>query len=137
MYDKQKAVFNFVSVNIFMVLVAFLAWKAGLIVNLDQLPQHEYIMMGFLIFFWFIGLIFCLLKSWDTVYLVANTIPIWALICLGLNIYIPVASAHEISSEVAFNILKAAGQGVLINSFGIFLMLWLKKLAYFMGDEHV
>jgi len=120
-----------------MVVIGFFAYKFDIISNLDQLPKSEYIMMAFLIFLFLSGVFYCLKRKWETVYFVANTLPIWALICLGLTIYNSLVNAHEVSPEVAFNILKAAGLGILINAFGIFLMLWLKKLAYFMGNEHV
>ena len=137
MTQKSKAIFQFFSVNLVMVLISGVAWKLKLIVGLDSLPESEYLMIGFLTLQFLIGLILAVGKQWETVYFVANTLPMWALICLGLNIYNSLASAHEVSAEVAFSVVKSAGLAILINSFGVFFMVWLKKLTYFMGGGHV
>ena len=98
-----------------MVLISGVAWKLKLIVGLDSLPESEYLMIGFLTLQFLIGLILAVGKQWETVYFVANTLPMWALICLGLNIYNSLASAHEVSAEVAFSVVKSA-MDWLINS---------------------
>ena len=137
MVNKIKNLYQFVSVNLLMLVISFLAYRLNLVIGLGDLPTSEYIMMGFLAILWFIGIIFILRKQWQNVYFIANSIPMWALICLGINIYDSLASAHEVSADVAFGVVKAAGLGILINSFGIFLMVWLKKLTYFISGEHI
>lgn len=128
---------SFILINFIMITISGFAWKFRLIASISHLPEAEYLMMGFLGFQWLLGLIMIGINRLDYASFFANSLPIWGLICLGLNIFNSIQGAPSIDVEAAGAIVKAAGMAILINSFGVFLMLWLKKLAFFMRGEDI
>jgi hypothetical protein len=82
-----------------------------------------------------IGFIAAFFKKWSIVRHIANGIPMWALACTGLGMSLAIYYMGDISSDSLIPVFKTIALSIFPNIVGIFLLAWLREIAFWTGNE--
>jgi len=102
-----------------------------------QMPTAELGIGGFLLFLWALGIVFAVLGRWRTVYHIANGLPVWGLVGCVLTVVATASRVTNLTPETAVEVFRGVAFGLICTGTGAFGFLWLRELAYFVGEEHI
>jgi hypothetical protein len=130
----------FLVTNVILLSITGAAAWLGLLYPLVLMPYYETLMAYFMVLVFAIGLLGAFFGNWREVYHIGNSLPMWGILGTGLgitNAFAVAHGAHALTPALGFQFFINAGLALTINFEAIFLMIWLRELAYRCGGEHI
>lgn len=128
---------KFALTNFLALAVLIAAWQSGMLPWLADLPHTTWLMLGGLVMAWAAGLLFALAHRWDTVFHVANALPMAGLVMTGIGIQLAGHGITEISPSAAFLLFRGILESMSTTFVALAMLIHLRELAYWMGAEHI
>lgn len=128
---------RFALVNFLVCLVLGGAWAEGLFTWVADMPPTSIRMAAFMGLLWLAGVAFVLRRKWRVVFHIANELPMVGLVFTGVGIQLSGEGMKVLGAAgglATFHTLIASLSTTFI---GLALMIHLRALAFWCGDEHV
>lgn len=128
---------RFVLVNFIFIMILVGLSYLGYLDFIPRLPHVEWALLVFLVLIWLLGMLNSFIGNWRNVYHFANELPIWGFIACILTVVPAVYSVTTLQADTTLQILHAIAGGISCTATGGFCFIWLRSLAYFVGEEHI
>jgi hypothetical protein len=128
---------RFVILNVLGFCFCMGAWSSGFFGFIGLFDAKESIMLVALLAYSSIGFVSAFLGRWRTAGHIANGTPMFALAMTGLGMLLATTHLHELTPQALAIVFREMVLAISPNILGVFLLAWLRELAYWCGGAEV
>lgn len=126
---------RFIVVNTMLLSIVCVALWANFFAGFFILNKMEYAMIGFLFVYFLFGVIAAWRENWEVTRHIANGLPMWALTFTGIGIVNAAIGLTGTDTNTLLMVFKNLALAISPNIVGVFLMVWLREIALWCGNE--
>jgi hypothetical protein len=131
---------RFIALNAVLAALLTAAWWAGLLAAFASVAPLEIAMLALLAAYFLSGLVSAWQGCWAAVRHTANGLPMLALVFTGLGLVLAVSGpelAGALSPEAMVKVFRNLALAILPNVVGVFLMAWLREIAFWLEGKEI
>lgn len=128
---------KFITLNVVILCFCFSAWWAGFFSFTSLFGVKEIIMLSILGVYSSFGFGAIIIKKWNICRHIANGTPMFALAMTGLGMLLATTTLDTLTPQALAQVFKDMVMAISPNILGIFLLAWLRELAFWCGNEEI
>lgn len=128
---------RFVIVNAVIAAICVAASRLGLFGGVQALGTAEIAMLSMLGVMFLVGIGCAFRGRWESVYHIANTLPVWAMAFTGLGLLLVVATGSMATPADKAAMFRGIVFAISPNIAAAAFMAWLRELAWWSGRESI
>lgn len=128
---------RFVVLNILGFCLWFAARYSGFFGFVGSFDAKEVVMLAALFAYSGIGFVAAFRGYWAVAGHVANGTPMFALAMTGLGMLMATSGLHELTPQALASVFREMVLAISPNILGVFLLAWLRELAFWCGNVEI
>lgn len=128
---------KFVILNLVALCLLFAAWRAGFFAFSGAFSGREIAMLIALVLYSLVGFVAAFRGRWSVAEHIANGAPMFALAMTGLGMLLATLDLHELTPQALAVVFREMVLAISPNILGVFLLAWIREVAFWCGDAEV
>lgn len=128
---------KFVTLNLIGLCVFVAAWRAGFFQFVAAFTPREVAMLAALVLYAAAGFVAAFRGSWKVAAHIANGTPMFALAMTGLGMLLATLDLTELTPQALAQVFREMVLAISPNILGVFLLAWLRELAFWCGNAEI
>jgi hypothetical protein len=128
---------KFVTLNVMIFCLLIAAWRAGFFAFSAAFTTREVAMLAALVVYSLIGFRAAFQGRWTVAGHIANGAPMFALAMTGLGMLLATLDLTELTPQALAQVFREMVLAISPNILGVFLLAWLRELAFWCGDGEI
>lgn len=137
--DSRGVAFRpkFLTLNLIGLCLCFAAWRAGFFAFSAAFGIREVAMLATLVVYSAIGFWAAFQGRWKVAAHIANGAPMFALAMTGVGMLLATLDLTELTPQALAQVFREMVLAISPNILGVFLLAWLRELAFWCGDAEI
>lgn len=128
---------TFVTLNLMGLCLCLAAWRAGFFAFAGAFSNHEVAMLVVLVLYGLAGFVAAFLGRWKVAAHIANGTPMFALAMTGVGMLLATMDLKELTPQALAQVFRDMVLAISPNILGVFLLAWLREVAFWCGDAEI
>jgi hypothetical protein len=128
---------KFLTLNVIAFCMLFAAWRTGFFAFSAAFAPREIAMLAALVLYSLVGFGAAFWGRWSTAAHIANGTPMFALAMTGLGMLLATLDLKELTPQALAQVFRDMVLAISPNILGVFLLAWLRELAFWCGDAEI
>jgi hypothetical protein len=113
------------------------AWRTGFFAFSTAFAPREVAMLAALVLYSLVGFWAAFLGRWNVTAHIANGTPMFALAMTGVGMLLATLDLKELTPQALAGVFRDMVLAISPNILGVFLLAWLRELAFWCGDAEI
>lgn len=136
-YQERTWKPKFITLNLIGLALIFAAWRAGFFAFSGTFTVREVVMLAALMLYSAAGFWAAFRGRWGAAAHIANGTPMFALAMTGLGMLLATLDLTELTPQALAQVFREMVLAISPNILGVFLLAWLRELAFWCGDAEI
>lgn len=128
---------KFITLNLIAFCLLFAAWRAGFFAFSGTFTMRELVMLTILVLYCAAGFWAAYRGQWSVAAHIANGTPMFALAMTGLGMLLATLDLTELTPQALALVFREMVLAISPNILGVFLLAWLRELAFWCGNAEI
>ncbi|MGH7660808.1 MAG: hypothetical protein ACRENA_07840 [Vulcanimicrobiaceae bacterium] len=128
---------RFITLNLIGLCVLFAAWRTGFFQFSSAFTPREVAMLAALVLYSLAGFLAAFRGRWKAAGHIANGTPMFALAMTGLGMLLATLDLTELTPQALAQVFREMVLAISPNILGVFLLAWLRELAFWCGGAEI
>ena len=128
---------KFITLNLIVFCLIFAAWRSGFFAFSAAFTVREIAMLAALLLYSVAGFWAAFQGRWKVAGHIANGAPMFALAMTGLGMLLATLDLTELTPQALAQVFREMVLAISPNILGVFLLAWLRELAFWCGDGEI
>jgi hypothetical protein len=128
---------KFITLNLIVLCLIFAAWRAGFFGFSSAFTPREVVMLVALVLYSTAGFWAAFRGRWQIAAHIANGTPMFALAMTGLGMLLATLDLTELTPQALAQVFREMVLAITPNILGVFLLAWLRELAFWCGNAEI
>jgi hypothetical protein len=128
---------KFITLNLIVFCLIVAGWRAGFFAFSGVFPAREIVLLAVLSLYSAVGFRAAFRGHWNVAGHIANGTPMFALALTGLGMLLATVDLGELTPQALAQVFREMVLAISPNILGVFLLAWLRELAFWCGDAEI